>query len=72
MTKRKSPVNLPPREIKNGKQYPGVRGKVVDWVDQRLQRYCPGSFEDPARDAAPGFQNSHRAENHPRDNFRKT
>jgi hypothetical protein len=33
MTKRKSPVKLPPREIVRGKQYPGVAGKVVDWVD---------------------------------------
>jgi hypothetical protein len=39
MTKRKSPVKLPPRDIKNGKQYPGVRGKVVDWVDHADVRY---------------------------------
>jgi hypothetical protein len=33
MTKRKSRVQLPPRRIMHGKQYPGVHGKVVDWVD---------------------------------------
>ena len=37
MTKRKSRVKLPPREIMRGKQYPGVRGKVVDWVDHAFE-----------------------------------
>jgi hypothetical protein len=32
MTKRKSRVQLSPRDIMHGKQYPGVRGRVVDWV----------------------------------------
>lgn len=41
MTRRKSRVKLPPREIMRGKQYPGVRGKVVDWVDH--------AFEDNVR-----------------------
>jgi hypothetical protein len=33
MTKRKSRVKLPHREIIRGRQYPSVRGKIVDWVD---------------------------------------
>jgi hypothetical protein len=37
MTKRKSPVKLPPREIVRGKQYRGVPGKVVDWVDHEFE-----------------------------------
>jgi hypothetical protein len=37
MTKRKSPVKLPRGEIMHGKQYPGVRGKVVDWVDHEFE-----------------------------------
>ena len=37
MTKRKSPVKLPPREIMQGQRYPGVHGKVVDWVDHAFE-----------------------------------
>ena len=37
MTKRKSRVKLPPRDIMRGKQYPGLRGKVVDWVDHAFE-----------------------------------
>jgi hypothetical protein len=37
MTKRKSRVKLAPRDIMHGKQYPGVRGKVVDWVDHAFE-----------------------------------
>jgi hypothetical protein len=37
MTKRKSRVKLSPRDIMHGKQYPGVRGKVVDWVDHAFE-----------------------------------
>lgn len=37
MTKRKSRVKLPPRDIMHGKQYPGVRGKAVDWVDHAFE-----------------------------------
>jgi len=37
MTKRKSPVKLPPRDIMRGKQHPGVGGKVVDWVDHAFE-----------------------------------
>jgi integrase len=37
MMKRKSRVKLPSRNIMHGKQYPGVRGKVVDWVDHAFE-----------------------------------
>jgi hypothetical protein len=37
MMKRKSRVKLAPRDIMRGKQYPGVRGKVADWVDQAFE-----------------------------------
>jgi hypothetical protein len=37
MMKRKSRVKLPPRKIVRGKQYPGIRGKVVDWVDHAFE-----------------------------------
>jgi hypothetical protein len=37
MTTRKSRVKLSPRDIMHGKQYPGVRGKVVDWVDHAFE-----------------------------------
>jgi hypothetical protein len=37
MTKRKSRVKLSPRDIMHGKQYPGVCGKVVDWVDHAFE-----------------------------------
>jgi hypothetical protein len=37
MTKRKSPVKLPLRKIELGKQYSGVHGKVVDWVDHEFE-----------------------------------
>jgi hypothetical protein len=33
MTKRKSRVKLTPGEMMQGQRYPGVHGKVVDWVD---------------------------------------
>jgi len=37
MTKRKSHVKLPPREIVHGKQYPRVHSKLVDWVDHEFE-----------------------------------
>jgi hypothetical protein len=37
MTKRKSRVKLPPREIMRGRQYSGVHGKIVDWVDHAFE-----------------------------------
>jgi hypothetical protein len=37
MTKRKSPVKLPPRGIIHGKRYPGIHGKVVDWTDHAFE-----------------------------------
>lgn len=37
MTKRKSRVKPSPREIMQGKQYPGVHGKVVDWADHAFE-----------------------------------
>jgi len=37
MTKPKSRVKPPPRDIMRGKQYPGVRGEVVDWVDHAFE-----------------------------------
>lgn len=37
MTKRKSPVKLSPRETIQGKQYPGIHGKVVDWADHAFE-----------------------------------
>jgi hypothetical protein len=37
MTKRKSRVKLAPRYAMHGKQYPGVRGKVVDWVEHAFE-----------------------------------
>jgi hypothetical protein len=49
MTKRKSRVKLPPREIVRGKQYLGVCGKVVDWVDHTFEEevlYVHVRFKD--------------------------
>jgi hypothetical protein len=37
MTKRKLPAKLSPREIMQGKQYPGIQGKVVDWADHAFE-----------------------------------
>jgi hypothetical protein len=37
MTKRKSRVKRTPRDVVHGKQYPGVRGKVVDWVEHAFE-----------------------------------
>ena len=37
MTKRKSRVKRLPPDITWGIQYPGVRGKVVDWVDHAFE-----------------------------------
>jgi hypothetical protein len=37
MTKRRSRVKLSPPEIMQGKQYPGIHGKVVDWADHAFE-----------------------------------
>jgi hypothetical protein len=37
MTKRNSRMKLPSRKIMHGKEYPGVHGKVVDWVDHAFE-----------------------------------
>jgi hypothetical protein len=37
MTKRKSPVKSLLRKIELGKQYSGIRGKVVDWVNHEFE-----------------------------------
>jgi hypothetical protein len=37
MTKRRSRVKLSPRKIMQGRRYPGIHGKVVDWVDHEFE-----------------------------------
>ena len=37
MTKSKSPAKLSPRGIIQGKLYPGIHGKVVDWADHAFE-----------------------------------
>jgi hypothetical protein len=38
MTKRKMPSpKLSPSEVMQGKQYPGIKGKVVDWADHAFE-----------------------------------
>ena len=38
MTKRKMPVpKLSAREVMQGKQYPGIKGKVVHWADHAFE-----------------------------------
>ncbi len=38
MTKRREPdPKLPPTEVTRGKQYPGIKGKVVDWADHAFE-----------------------------------
>ena len=37
MMKRKPSAKLSPRDIMRSKQYPGVRGKVVDWIDHAFE-----------------------------------
>ena len=38
MSKRKMPTpKLSAREVMQGKQYPGIKGKVVDWADHAFE-----------------------------------
>jgi hypothetical protein len=37
MTKCKPPEKLSPRGIIQGKRYPGIHGKVVDWADHAFE-----------------------------------
>jgi hypothetical protein len=38
MSKRKMPTpNLSAREVMQGKQYPGIKGKVVHWADHAFE-----------------------------------
>ncbi len=52
MTKRRSRVKLPPRDIMRGKQYPGVRGKVVDCLGGHFKSGQWGTGQNRPTDVA--------------------
>jgi hypothetical protein len=37
MKKRKTGGKFPSRDVMRGRQYPGIRDKVVDWVDHEFE-----------------------------------
>jgi hypothetical protein len=37
MTKRKTGVKLSPKEVRRGRQYPDVSGRIVDWADHKFE-----------------------------------